>query len=184
MKKNNNLDDYVKENNVDILIYSFLLIIVTVILLLVGYKTHCYFILLLDIFFLNLVISRIEVKYNLIKIKKYLFNHNLINEVGTIEYWNEKNYFLTESYMIILKNGKVNCFKYSDIVSIKRETNVLLKEYSEVNEYLIITLSNNEKYKILSYSTTLTNEKYKDISNFLLEKNNKIVENNNNNMRF
>lgn len=170
-----NFNTYIKENNTDILIYCCLFIVITLLLLFVGYKIHCYYILLFDIFFLNSVALRIEVKLNLKKIYTYLINHNLIDEVGTIEYWNERNYFLTEKYIIILYNGKVKMISYLDIVSIEKDKKMRWKQYSYYEEYLIITLSNNETYKILSYTTILTNEKYKDLSYFLLAKNSNIV---------
>lgn len=175
MKSNNSLNTYINASNIDILIYSFLLIIITVILLIVCYKTHCYYILLIDIFILNSLISRIEVKFNLNKIEKYLIDKNLFNEIGKIEYWNEKNYFLTENYVIIIVDKKVKTFSYSDIASISKEKDVKLRRYSRLDEYLVITLLNNEQYRILSYTTVLTNEKYKDISDFLLNKNSNII---------
>ena len=64
---------------------------------------------------------------------------------------------------------------YLDIVSIEKDKKMRWKQYSYYEEYLIITLSNNETYKILSYTTILTNEKYKDLSYFLLAKNSNIV---------
>lgn len=175
MKDNNSLNTYIHTNNFDILIFIFLLIISTVILLFIGYKTHCYFILLIDIFILNSLISRIEVKFNLNKIEKYLNDKNLINKIGKIEYWNEKNYLLTENYVIIIADKKVKKFRYSDIVSISKKRDVKLRSYSRIDEYLVITLLNGEQYRILSYTSVLTNEKYKDISDFLLNKNNSII---------
>lgn len=175
METNSNLDSYIKANNIDILIYCLYLLIITIILLFVCYKTHCYFILLIDIFALNSLISRIYVKFNLNKIQKYLMDNNLYNKIGKIEYWNEKNYFLTENYVIMLANKKVKVFSYSDIVSISKEKDIKIKRYSRLDEYLVITLLNEEQYKILSYTTVLTNEKYKDISDFLLSKNSNII---------
>lgn len=87
----------------------------------------------------------------------------------------KKKYFLTDNYVIILANKKVNCFSHSDIASISKEKEVKLNRYSRLDEYLIITLWNGEQYKVLSYTTVLTNEKYKDIGDFLLEKNSNII---------
>lgn len=175
MKTNNSLDTYIKESNADIFVYSFLFGIITVILLLICYKTHCYYYLLIDIFSLNSVVLRVGTRFNLNKIEKFLVANNLLNKIGKIEYWNEKNYFLTENYVIILVGKKVRDFSYSDIVSISKEKEVKSSRYSRLDEYLVITLLNGEQYKILSYTTVLTNEKYKDISDFLLEKNGNII---------
>lgn len=175
MKSNNSLNTYINASNIDILIYSFLLIIITIILLFISYKTHYYYILLIDIFILNSLISRIEVKFNLNKIEKYLIDKSLFNKIGKIEYWNEKNYFLTENYVIIIDGKKVKAFSYSDIASIFKEKDVKFKRYSRIDEYLVITLLNGEKYRILSYSSVLTNEKYKDISDLLINKNSNII---------
>lgn len=94
MKADNNIDTYIKANSIDILIYVFLLIVITMVLPFVCYTTHWYYILLIDIFILNSLISRVKVKYNLNKIDKYLKDNDLVNKIGKIEYWNEKNYFL------------------------------------------------------------------------------------------
>lgn len=175
MKDNNSLNTYIKASSIDILIYVFLVIVVTMVLLFICYKTHCYYILLIDIFILNSLISRVEVKYNLNKIDEYLKDNDLVNKIGKIEYWNEKNYFLTENYVIIFVDKKVRVFSYSDIASISKENDVKLKRYSRLDEYLVITLLNDEQYRILSYTSVLANEKYKDISDFLLNKNSNII---------
>ncbi len=99
----------------------------------------------------------------------------MFNEIGKIEYWNEKNYFLTENYVIIIADKKVKIFRYEDIASITKENDVRNGRYSSLEEYLVITLLNDEQYRILSYTTVLTNEKYKDISDFLLNKNSYII---------
>lgn len=116
-----------------------------------------------------------KVKYNLNKIDKYLKYNDLVNKIGKIEYWNEKNYFLTENYVIIFVDKKVRIFSYSDIASISKKNDVKLKSYSRLDEYLAIMLLNDEQYRILLYITVLTNGKYKDISDFLLNKNNNII---------
>ena len=116
-----------------------------------------------------------KVKYNLNKIDKYLKDNDLVNKIGKIEYWNEKNYFLTENYVIIFVDKKVRIFSYSDIASISKKNDVKLKSYSRLDEYLAIMLLNDEQYSILLYITVLTNGKYKDISDFLLNKNNNII---------
>ena len=116
-----------------------------------------------------------KVKYNLNKIDKYLKDNDLVNKIGKIEYWNEKNYFLTENYVIIFVDKKVRIFSYSDIASISKKNDVKLKSYSRLDEYLAIMLLNDEQYRILFYITVLTNGKYKDISDFLLNKNNNII---------
>ena len=175
MKADNNIDTYIKANSIDILIYVFLLIVITMVLPFVCYTTHWYYILLIDIFILNSLISRVKVKYNLNKIDKYLKDNDLVNKIGKIEYWNEKNYFLTENCVIIFVDKKVRIFSYSDIASISKKNDVKLKSYSRLDEYLAIMLLNDEQYRILLYITVLTNGKYKDISDFLLNKNNNII---------
>lgn len=176
MESNNSLTPYIKENKSDILTYSWVLIIVTVILLIVSYKTNCYFMLLLDIFSLGALVNKINVKFNLRKIEKYLIDNNLFNEIGKIEYWNEENYFLTENYVIILIGKNVKIFSYSDIISISKKTEIKAGNYLHVHEYVVITLLNGEQYKILSFTTKLVNEQYMDISNFLLNKNSNIIQ--------
>ena len=59
--------------------------------------------------------------------------------------------------------------------TISQKNDVKLKSYSRLDEYLAIMLLNDEQYRILLYITVLTNGKYKDISDFLLNKNNNII---------
>lgn len=61
--------------------------------------------------------------------------------------------------------------------SISKEKDAKLSHYSSLEEYLIITLLNGKQYKILAYTTALTNEKYKDVSDFLLSKKSNIIKN-------
>ena len=176
MKSNNSLTPYIKENKSDILTYSWVLIIVTVILLIVSYKTNCYFMLLLDIFSLGALVNKINVKFKLRKIEKYLIDNNLFNEIGKVEYWNEENYFLTENYVIILIGKNVKIFSYLDIISISKKTEIKGGVHLNMYEYVVVTLLNSEQYKILSFTTELVNEQYTDISGFLLNKNSNIIQ--------
>ncbi len=78
--------------------------------------------------------------------------------------------------MIMIENNIVNCFPYSDIISIRKEINYSFNSYSSnFPDYLYIILNNNMEYKILIFNTCLSSEKYCDISSYLLNKNKDII---------
>lgn len=179
MKSTNNLTYYIKANNSEILVYGIILLIITIILLIIGYITNWYYILLIDIFPINSLISRIGTKFNLKSIEEYLIKHNLINIIGEIEFWNEKNYFLTEKYIIIKIRKEISIISYDEIEYIYYDKYISLNPYnSYTNEYLYVILKDKRKYKFLIDSTLLTVEKTKDIGKYLMSKNKNIIQKN------
>ena len=149
--------------------------ILLTIFLYVGIKYNVYYYL----FFVGLIIigrtyERIETFVTLKQIKKYLTINNLLDKIGTIDYWNEKYYFLTDNYMIIKQGKEIYSFKYSEIKRIYKESNLVLNKYSKSQEYLHILVGNNN-FIILIYSTVLVGEDFKDISDYLNKKNPNIV---------
>lgn len=178
MKKNCKvklIDDYVNEAKTDIYVYIFMAILLFFILLHISYTVNWYYLLLFDIVFSFSIFGRITIYNNLKKIREYLIKNKLINKIGKIDFWNENNYFLTEKYMIILENNIVNCFKYSDIISIKKEVNYIFKGNKESPDYLYLILNNNIEYKILIFTNRLVAEECRDISSYLLVKNKNII---------
>lgn len=175
-RKVKEIDDYVNEAKTDIYVYIIVAIILFLILLYIAYKVNWYYLLLFHIFFLFSLLNRIIIHNNLKKIREYLIKNKLINKIGKIDFWNENNYFLTEKYMIMIENNIVNCFSYSDIISIRKEINYSFNSHSSnFPDYLYIVLNNNMEYKILIFNTCLTSEKYCDISSYLLNKNKDII---------
>jgi len=77
--------------------------------------------------------------------------------------------------MIILHKRKVECFKYSDIAKIIKESNYKLYHRYSYNEYVHIILKNNKKFKVLSFSLKRPIHKQRDIGEYLTMKNNTIV---------
>ena len=149
-------------------------VVIFLILLYISYKINWYCFLLFDIVMVFATIGKINVYFNLKKIKKYLIDSKLIDKIGTIDYWNAKNYFLTDNYMIILSNGAISVFSYSEISEIFIETYLELGRMSCLQKYLHIVLNTNDEYKILIFSTSLVGEDFKDISQYLLNKNSNI----------
>lgn len=179
MKKNKNikkdLDWYIEMAKCNIYVYIMMTIIVFFILLYISYKVDSYYILLFDIVLFLRKFERIETYFNLKKIKNYLIDNKLSKELGEIDFFNERNYFLAENYMIILKNGEVFCFKYSEIIEIYKKTYYKYKKYkfSLYEEYLHI-ITNSDEFKVLISTNVLVGEEFKDISDYLLSKNQNI----------
>jgi hypothetical protein len=69
--------------------------------------------------------------------------------------------------MIIKRKKSIYSFKYSEIVNIFKEKKL---ENRRIYEYLHIITNNNE-FRVLIYSSALVGEDYKDISNYLINKN-------------
>ena len=107
-------------------------------------------------------------------IKKYLIDKDLVNKIEKIDFWNEKNYFLTSNYLIIVQHKSVYAIKYSDISKIYVETILNINRPGSYEEYLHIFSSNNE-FKILTFSTKLVGEELMNIKDYLLNKNDKII---------
>ena len=168
------LNDYIKEAKFDMILY-FIILCILVILQVVLYILYgipvaiCFlFLVLVHLLFTT---DKIALYNNVLKINKYLINNKLENKIGNILFWNEKNYFLTDNYILFVKNFKVNCIDYKDIKTISKRIEI---RYKGVNEYLIIELNDDKKYDILIWTTFLVGEECKDISELLIEKNSKI----------
>ena len=170
-KKKLNIDEYIDIGKGDIFVYMIVTIILLVISLYIGIKYNFYY----HIIFIVLLMGgrtaeRIDTLFTLKKIKSYLIDNNLLSKIGNIDYWNERYYFLTDNYMIIKYNKIVYSFKYSEIIRIYKENNTKIGRHSNSQEYLHIVTNDND-FKILIASTILVGEDFKDISDYLLEKN-------------
>lgn len=176
MKKDMSVDDYINVAKTDIYLYIVILIVLFLVLLYISYRVNWYYLLLFDGLFLISVFRRIITYRNLKKIKEYLISKKIINKIGKIDFWNEKHYFLTEKYMIIIENNIVDSFEYSDISSIPKEVNYNFKTTgSYFPDYLCITLNNKKQYKILIFANYIVSDNLRDISSYLLEKNKNII---------
>lgn len=175
MKKCKNLYDYIEMAKYDIILYLVLFLIIAGIVVFYYYKTKIWFYFFIPLVLFIVFLSKITTYINLLSIRKYLLNNNLIEKIGNIIYWNYRNYFLTDNYFIIKDAKSVDCFSYKDILEIYKEKKVVLKsKYSSLSEYLYIKLKNGNQYKILIDTTKFLNEDYKDITPILLEKNSNI----------
>ena len=171
---NKTLYDYIKEAKSDMILYFVILgilIIVQIILyILYGIPVSICF-LFLVLAHLLFTTYKITSYNNVLKINKYLINNQLENKIGNIIFWNEKDYFLTDNYILLVIHFKVNCIDYKEIKTISKRMEIIVNKHSGANEYLTIELRNNKKYDILIWTTYLIGEEYKDISEFLIEKN-------------
>lgn len=174
MKKELKLDDYISIAKSDINTYIIATVIIFGVLLFIGYKVDFYYILFFDLIMIFRIIERISTFNNLKLIKKYLIDNKLVNEIEKIDFWNERNYFLTLNYLIIVQHKIVYAIKYSDISRIYSESNLNISRPGSYEEYLHIFSSNNE-FKILTFSTKLVGEELMNIKDYLLNKNNKII---------
>lgn len=175
MKENSIFEKYIKENRNDIIVYFIVFLVVTVILFIIGKITNFYYIMLLDIFLINTLLSKISTKFNLKRIEKYVYNNNFSNKIGKIEYWNEYDYFLTEKYIILVEKKNVVIVDYNDIEFLYYKNDIHLNQInSYIDRELYIILKNKKEYKFLTGSTLLTNEKTRDIGSYLKSKNNRI----------
>jgi len=168
------IDEYIKIAKGDVDIHLLVAIILFLILIYICYKFDSYYFLLIEMFQLIRLISRIEGYFNIKKINKYLIDNNLIEKIGRIDFWNERNYILSKEYMIIKIQKDIFTFKYSDIQKIYKKTHLRIGKNSKYEEYLNIITNDNE-FEILIYTTILVEEEYKDISKYLLKKNPKII---------
>lgn len=170
-KKKLTLDEYIVIGKNDIIVYVSITFILLIALLYVGIKYNIYYYLFfIGIIMVGRVYERIDTFVTLKQIKKYLIINNLLDKIGNIDYWNEKYYFLTDNYVIIKQNRKIYSFEYSEIQRIYKESNLILNKHSQSQEYLHIIVDNND-FIILIYSTVLVGENFKDISDYLIEKN-------------
>lgn len=174
MKKDLKLDDYISTAKSDVITYIIATLLIFGILLFIGYKVNFYYILLLGLIMPFRVYERISTYSNLKLIKTYLISNNLINKIGKIDFWNERYYFLTSNYLIIVQDKIVYVIKYDQISRIYAENNLEINRFSRYEEYLHIFALDKE-FKILTYSTLLVGEELMDIKDYLLKKNNSII---------
>lgn len=171
------IDKYINISKEDLCIYVIITTILLIISLYIGIKYNFYYhIIFIGLLMIGRIAERIDTLLTLIKIKNFLFNNNLIDKIGNITYWNNRDYILTDNYMIIKQNKEIYSFKYSEIEKMFKEKNIKLKKYSYSEEYLHIIVKNND-FKILIYTSALVGKDCKDISNYLLEKNPKVIVN-------
>ena len=174
-KKKLTLDEYIEIGKGDIIVYVIVTIILLAISLYVGIKYNFYFhIIFIGILMIGRIVERIDTLLTLKKIKSYLVENNLLDKIGNIDYWNDRYYFLTDNYMIIKQNKIIDAFKYSEIERIYKESYVELSKHSYSQEHLHIVVNNND-FKILISTTVLVGEDFRDISDYLIEKNPKII---------
>lgn len=176
-RKSNKLtiDEYINIAKDDIIVYAVVTIILLAISLYFGIKYNFYFYLLfVGLIMIDRIYERIDTLLNLKKIKTYLVDNNLLNKIGNIDYWNNRYYFLTDNYMIIKQKKVIYSFEYSEIEKIYKESRVQHGKTSYFQEYLHIIVNDND-FKILISSTILVGEDYRDISDYLIEKNPKII---------
>ena len=81
---------------------------------------------------------------------------------------------MTEKYIILAEKKEINIISYNDIKYMYYKNDIHLNQISYIDRELYIVLNNRKKYKFLVNSTLLTNEKLKDISAYLMDKNNTI----------
>lgn len=174
MKKELKLDDYISIAKLDIKTYIIATVMIFGVLLFIGYKVDFYYILFFDLIMILRVIERIDTYNNLRLIKSYLVEKNLINKLDKIDFWNERNYFLTTNYLIIVKNKKVYLISYNEILRIYTETVLRLNKHGGYQEYLHIFTSGDE-FKILTFSTYLVGDELIALKSYILKKNNKII---------
>lgn len=150
--KNRTIDDYINIGKSDIVLYLIISLILLIFLLCISFKFNDYFFLFFEIIMLLFFIGKLETYINLKKFKKHLIDHNIYNKIGKIDYFNEKDYFLTNNYMIIKKDKQIYSFKYTDIKRIFKINNIVLNNHS--NSYYQIKLhiiTNNNEFEILIY---------------------------------
>lgn len=170
-KKKLTIDEYINIGKGDITVYIIVTIILLSISLYIGIKYNFYYYMIfVGILMIGRIVERIDTLLTLKKIKNYLIDNNFLDKIGNIDYWNDKYYFLTDNYMILKQNKEIYLFKYSEIEKIFKESYVELSKPSYYKEYLHIIV-NDDDFKILIYTTILVGEDYRDISDYLLEKN-------------
>ena len=176
-KRKNNLtiDEYINIGKGDITIYVIMTIILLAISIYFALKYHFYLlILLVGLIMIGRTCERIDTLLNLKKIKNYLITKNLLDKIGNIDYWNDRYYLLSDNYMIIKQKKEIYSFKYSEIERIYKESYRKLGKRSYSQEYLHIVVNDND-FRILISTTILVGEDIKDISDYLIKKNPKLI---------
>lgn len=174
LKKKENyktLDEYIEIAKGEISAYVLVTVVLTIVLTYVGYRLNFYYVLFFALMVLIRIPEKIEVLNNLKIIKNYLEENNLLDKIGKIDFWNDRYYFLTENYFIILRDKKVNVVKYQEIDSIFIEKKINLKSKGSTFEEYLHILTNREEFIILTWTNILVCEDFKDISDYLIKKN-------------
>lgn len=118
---------------------------------------------------------KVNTFYNIKKIISYIDENNLRDKIGDIDYYNENNLFLTEKYMIVNYRNKVYIFEYKDILKIFYEDKLHIGKNSGHSRFLHIVVNGHDEFVFLIQSTSITYQETKDISDYLLDKNSKII---------
>lgn len=166
--KEKTIDDCVKDAETSL---SFPIILIIILLIISIWTEYRYILLFFVLVILFYIANQLEVRKTIKRIKKYLINNNLIDKIGNVYFWNEKDYMITDNYFIILEDNKINVFKYEEIEKIYKKTFVRLSQVGSVEKYLYIYLKNGEEYEILINSTLVRSEEFMDISDYLISKN-------------
>ena len=111
-KQNKCFDDYLKMSKHDSILYLAVLIIIIIIFFISMYilynKMDAYMYGILILMLIEPTFSKIFAYTNNLIINRYLINHGLKFKLGNIIYWNKRNYFLTDNYMILINGKKVD----------------------------------------------------------------------------
>lgn len=171
MKKKLTIDKYIEIGKSDISVYSIITIILLSISLYISVRYNFYgYLIFIGFMMVSRTMERIETYFTLKDIKAYLIENNLFDKIGSIDYWNEKSYFLTDNYIIIKKNKVIYSFEYSEIKKIFKERYKHAGKTTSFQVQLHI-VTNDNNFKVLIYSDSLVGEDYKDIVDYLIKKN-------------
>ena len=102
IKVSKSVDKYVAIGKTDAIFYLIMTVIIFFVLLFIAYKVDWYYILFADILLVLRTLEKVEIYFNLKKLNKYIIENDLGDKIGNIDFWNERNYFLTDNYMIII----------------------------------------------------------------------------------
>lgn len=171
--KKRTLDEYIAISKSDVYFYIIFTLIICIILF--TLKVEIYFSIILILVNGLVIIDKFIAYQNNKKIKDYLIKTKLFNKIGKIDFWNDKNYFLTDNYIIIMEKKKIFAIEYKDISKIYKIHKLKIGKNSSKKSYLNIITVNDLQFKILTFSTILSIENIKDISSYLLDKNPNII---------
>lgn len=168
-----NIDNYIDFAKSDLLIFCFLHGILIIIILCISINFYEFLFCLL--FPIEFIKSKIKTYFNTKKIVNYIYDNNLRDKIGNVDYWNERNYIFCENFIFYCKSSywkrKVYAIKYKDI----KEMNVISDgRIGWSQDYLVMKTKDGKEYKILVYSPMLTGYLKKDVSLYILNKNPKI----------
>lgn len=123
---------------------------------------------------LIVTIPKVTAYKNILKLRDYLITRKMFEKIGEIKFWDSNRYLLTDNFMMIIEKEEVLCFSYKEIKKMFKKGKFKIGKNSSFQRYLHIVLKNNKEIKILIFSTTLVNENYKDITEYILSKNKNI----------